>query len=393
MAKIAHNTVVPTAYMNTELTLLNRQLTLQRWPINQKNRTLQAWDSADEYLIHHVDENNLVAEGKAILLINDSFGTLACWYGAKYKIYHLSDSYVSQQGALYNAEQNGVELPPANMLDSLADLPDDIGLVLLKVPKNNGYLEHLLSQLARFTAKNTRVLGAAKTTDIHTSTLKLFEQYLGPTTTSLAKKKSRLIFSSIEQAEKPCPYPVKWPLDGTSMTVVNHANVFSKDSLDIGARLLLKNIPERLNDKTVIDLGCGNGVIGLSILHQSAKAKVIFADESYMAVASAKDSVALNLPDVLPQCRFVVDDCLGSQQDNSADVILCNPPFHQQQAVTDHIAWQMFQDARRVLKKGGQLIIVGNRNLAYHVKLKRLFGNSQTLDANKKFTVLSATKG
>ena len=32
---------------------------------------------------------------------------------------------------------------------------------------------------------------------------------------------------------------------------------------------------------------------------------------------------------------------------------LCNPPFHQQHAVTDHIAWQMFNDSFKALKQGG----------------------------------------
>ncbi len=72
--------------------------------------------------------------------------------------------------------------------------------------------------------------------------------------------------------------------------------------------------------------------------------------------------------------------------------MLCNPPFHQQNAVTDHIAWQMFNDAKKVLRPGGELRIVGNRHLDYHEKLKRLFGGSKLLGSNKKFVVLSAKK-
>lgn len=378
--------------MNTELHLQGRQLTLERWPPNQKNRTLQAWDSADEYLIDHVTEQGLLPEQGRILLINDSFGALACWYSS-YQPYQLSDSFVAQQGALYNAEQNGISISPEQRLNSLSPLPEDIALILIKVPKNNGFLEYVLSQVTQYASPGTQVIAAGKTTDIHTSTLKLFERYIGPTTTSLAKKKSRLIFAQLCNAPMDCPYPVMWPLEGSGLTIVNHANVFSRDSLDIGARLLLNNLPENCQDKKVVDLGCGNGVIGLSLLHKTPQAEVTFVDESHMAVASAKASVALNLPDIAERNHYVVDDCLSSLAGGQTDVVICNPPFHQQQAVTDHIAWQMFKDARRVLKKGGELIIVGNRSLAYHVKLKRLFGNCRTLDANKKFTVLSAIKG
>jgi 16S rRNA G1207 methylase RsmC len=73
-------------------------------------------------------------------------------------------------------------------------------------------------------------------------------------------------------------------------------------------------------------------------------------------------------------------------------LILCNPPFHQQTATTDHIAWQMFKDSFRVLKKGGELRIIGNRQLAYHIKLKRIFGNEKLIASNDKFVTQSAIK-
>jgi 16S rRNA (guanine1207-N2)-methyltransferase len=74
--------------------------------------------------------------------------------------------------------------------------------------------------------------------------------------------------------------------------------------------------------------------------------------------------------------------------------VVCNPPFHQQQAITDHIAWQMFCDAKHVLRTGGQLMVIGNRHLGYDVKLTRLFGkqNVKLVTSNNKFVILQATK-
>ena len=111
-----------------------------------------------------------------------------------------------------------------------------------------------------------------------------------------------------------------------------------------------------------------------------------------MAVASAQSNVANNLPEHLGQCSFNVNDCLTNIDSDSTDLILCNPPFHQQQATTDHIAWQMFKDSYRVLKKGGELRIIGNRQLGYHIKLKRIFSDCQTLVSNQKFVIISAIK-
>ena len=76
----------------------------------------------------------------------------------------------------------------------------------------------------------------------------------------------------------------------------------------------------------------------------------------------------------------------------SADLILCNPPFHQQQIVGDAVSWRMFQQACKVLRPGGSLWVVGNRHLGYHTKLRRLFGNGEVIASNPKFVILRATK-
>ncbi|NQD94767.1 methyltransferase, partial [Pseudomonas sp. CrR25] len=85
-------------------------------------------------------------------------------------------------------------------------------------------------------------------------------------------------------------------------------------------------------------------------------------------------------------------DGLAEQAPDSLDLVLCNPPFHQQQVVGDFLAWRMFQQARAALVKGGELWIVGNRHLGYHAKLKRLFRGVEQVAATPKFVVLKAIK-
>ena len=87
-----------------------------------------------------------------------------------------------------------------------------------------------------------------------------------------------------------------------------------------------------------------------------------------------------------------VHDGLAEQPADSLDLVLCNPPFHQQQVVGDFLAWRMFQQARAALMTGGELWIVGNRHLGYHAKLKRLFRGVEQVAATPKFVVLRATK-
>jgi 16S rRNA (guanine1207-N2)-methyltransferase len=60
--------------------------------------------------------------------------------------------------------------------------------------------------------------------------------------------------------------------------------------------------------------------------------------------------------------------------------------------MTDTTAWRMFSDARRALRPGGELWVIGNRHLGYHLKLRRLFGNSELVAGDAKFVILRTVK-
>lgn len=372
--------------------IYDKNLFLDRFPVGQVNRALVAWDSADEYLINYVNEHNLADSQHKLLIFNDNFGALATNF-SHLNVTSVSDSWISKQGLQYNIEQNGLSLDNITQLTSLDNLPDDITVVLYKIPKSKSLLiDQLISIKAKYN-QNLIFIAADKAKDIHSATLKLFEKYLGTTKTSLAVKKSRLVFAQLDNKQVfPSPFPTVWPLESTPFTISNHSGVYAREKLDIGARHFMKNLPHVKAGTRVIDLGCGNGVIGLTVLAEQPEAEITFVDESYMAVDSARTNISKNLPDQLQQCHFMVNDCLADVEPNSVDLILCNPPFHQQNATTDHIAWQMFRDSHRVLKKGGELRIIGNRQLGYHIKLKRLFGNEKLVANNEKFVTLSAIK-
>jgi len=120
-------------------------------------------------------------------------------------------------------------------------------------------------------------------------------------------------------------------------------------------------------------------------------AKLIFLDVSFMAVESARQSFESAFAQTR-EAKFQVNDCLTRIEENSADLILNNPPFHQDNAVGDDVAWKMFQQSKRVLKKKGELLVIGNRHLGYHIKLKKIFNNCEVVATNKKFVILRSVK-
>lgn len=361
-------------------------LPLQRYP-QDSDPTLQAWDAADEYLLNELATSDL-ADGP-LLIFNDSFGALGCALHGRQPV-SISDSWLAQEACRRNLAANALPGDAVTLLDSLAPLPAAPALVIIKIPKTLALLEQQLLALREVVTPQTRILGAARVKDIHTSTLNLFERLLGPTTTSLAVKKARLIHCTPTCPGTPQnPYPTCWPLAGTDWLIHNHANVFSRGSLDIGARFFLEYLPQARSGD-IADLGCGNGVIGLAALAANPQATLHFFDESHMALASSRQNVQHNRPQDLARCHFHLGNSLQAVADASLDLVLCNPPFHQQHALTDQLAWQMFTDARRCLRTGGELLIIGNRHLGYHVRLPRLFSRVETVAANQKFVILRA---
>jgi 16S rRNA (guanine1207-N2)-methyltransferase len=155
--------------------------------------------------------------------------------------------------------------------------------------------------------------------------------------------------------------------------------------------MLIEHMPVADRFRRIVDLGCGNGVLGIVAAAFNPHASLLFRDESYMAVASA----SANFGHAFAQTRdaeFSVNDCLNGVAAESQDLVLVNPPYHQQHSVGDALAWRMFKDARRVLRQDGELRIVGNRHLGYHAKLRKLFGNCETIASDSKFVVLGSIK-
>ncbi|MEE9491784.1 MAG: methyltransferase [Gammaproteobacteria bacterium] len=378
-----------------ELTIFSGQFSLERLPKIQKNK-LRAWDAADELILTYLHEQKLLSNLiNPVLLVNDAFGALAI---ALHEIerHSWSDSLLSHQATTENLQRNNIQAENYQPVQSIDPLPATYDLVLIKIPKTLALLEYQLSQLKPHISVNTTIIAAGMSKHIHTSTLNYFEKIIGATTTSLATKKARLIYSQHnQQAAAKIGYPKTIIDEALDLQLSNHANVFSKDSLDIGARFMIEQmqqyLPEQRNCQHIIDLGCGNGVLGIIAKRLQPQAHISFIDESYMAIDSAKTNFNQNIQSDQNRsdASFLTNDCL-EKWNNKADLILCNPPFHQAHSIGDQIAWKMFRQSKDQLNKGGELWIIGNRHLAYHSKLKRLFGNCQTLASNKKFVVLKA---
>lgn len=378
---------------------------LARFPEDPRD-PLRAWDAADEYLLRQlkgdeplkgIEDAGPTDLSGTVVVVGDRWGALATSL-AEHSPVQITDSFLGRQATRANLARNGIDADAVRLL-SVRDIPPErIDVLLVRVPKSLALLEDQLHRLAPAVHADTVVVGTGMVTEIHTSTLKLFERIIGRTRTSLAVKKARLIFSTPDPglARTTGPWPLRYalPADAGALagrTVTNHAGIFCAERLDIGTRFFLRNLPKRRGPERVVDLGCGNGVIGTAAALANPEASVTFIDESFSAVASAEATYRDNA-DSAAKAEFLVGDGLSGVPAGSVDLVLNNPPFHSHQATTDATARRMFDGARRALRSGGELWVIGNRHLGYHVKLRRLFGNCEVVASDPKFVVLRAVK-
>lgn len=365
------------------------QLDLVRVP-DQPNDPLQAFDAADEYLLAHLHEQAPDAATR-VLVLNDSFGALATSLAPHVRVTSSGDSHLGFLGLQRNLARNGLAADALRFVPANEIVEGPFDRVLIRVPKTLALMEEQLIRLQGQLAPGATVVAAGMVKHLPHAAGDLLEKYIGPMQASLAVKKARLLVAT--QADRPrarSPYPTRYLLEKPRIELLNHANVFCREGLDIGTRAFLPHLPKRLDATRVADLGCGNGVLGITYALANPAAQLTLVDESYMAVQSAVDNWRTALGERAVEVR--PGDGLAEQPADSLDLVLCNPPFHQQQVVGDFLAWRMFVQARDALVTGGELWIVGNRHLGYHAKLKRLYRGVEQVAATPKFVILKATK-
>ena len=371
------------------LTTPYAELDLIRQP-EQANDPLQAFDAADEYLLAQLHAQAPDANCR-VLVLNDSFGALAASLAGRLQVVSSGDSHLAHLALEKNLARNGLPFDSVPFVPASERWQGPFDRVLVRVPKTLALLEEQLIRLQGHLAPGAQVIAGAMIKHLPHAAGDLMEKYIGPVQASLAQKKARLLTATL--AERPVarsPYPSRYRLDAPALELVNHANVFCREGLDIGTRAFLPHLPRDLGNARVADLGCGNGVLAVASALTNPDAQYTLVDESYMAVQSAQENWQAALGE--RPATFVAADGLAGVEKQSLDVVLCNPPFHQQQVVGDFLAWRMFQQAREALVVGGALYIVGNRRLGYHSKLARLFRGVEQVAATPKFVILKARK-
>lgn len=175
---------------------------------------------------------------------------------------------------------------------------------------------------------------------------------------------------------------------GTTFTLATRPGVFSWEHLDEAAGILADLM--RIDDgDTVLDLGCGAGVLGVVAARQTPSGRVLLLDADADAVRCARRTVALA---GCANVEVVASDVTAGAGARRFDVVVSNPPFHLGKGTELAIPRAFIEQAYDRLVPGGRLYLVANRTLPYERLIAECFGEVRTAHDGRRFKVIGGVR-
>ncbi len=366
------------------MTSLSKKITIHRYPPTT-NKSLQAWNAGDEYILHKL--NNIKLTGKNVSIFNDRFGFLSC------HLYSLDPSIVvhrkSQEKSIkMNLENNQLQTDtvPFPTLFSESSILSDISL--LQIPKSLDLFRFFLHNVSQSLSDDGMVICAFMTKYFTPAMLEIAEEYFEEIEQSLARKKSRILILKKKKSLTEDSFINSVPFsfnDGEPEKIKQYPGVFSSGNIDYATQFLIDTLRLTDDDKTVLDLGSGNGVIARSVQISNPGAELHLMDDSILAVESSKLNVEKH------NSHFHWSDSLKDLPKTGFEMIISNPPFHFGHETNIEVSLRLFKEVAEVLNTGGRFVCVANQHLNYKVHLDKLFSSVNILAQNKKFIIYEAS--
>jgi len=362
---------------------------LRRWP-DVEAPELVAHDATDRLLLDEAEPRLL--DGPPVVVIGDRYGalTLGAIAGGASSVRVHQDALSGERALAANAARLGVPLDAVVHHDLDPALVDGARLVLVQLPRSLDALDEIAALVAAHADPGVVVLAGGRLKHMTRAMNDVLGRHLGQVSAGLARQKSRLLTASGPLPGGSVPWPRSQHHADLGLTVVAHGAAFAGSGVDIGTRQLLALVDRMPEVASVVDLGCGTGLLAAAYARRASAALVVATDQSSAAVSSARATIAAaGLADRVEVRRADGGDSLP---EGAADLVLLNPPFHVGATVHTAIAQKLFDDAARLLRPGGELWTVYNSSLAYRAALERTVGPTRQVSRSPKFTVTASTR-
>lgn len=179
---------------------------------------------------------------------------------------------------------------------------------------------------------------------------------------------------------------INYYINGENIKFYTDNGVFSKKGIDFGSSLLLKNL-EISNQKTILDVGCGYGTLGISIAVLHPTTQVMMVDVNERALELVRKNIVLNKVD-----NATCTESFAYQNvKNKYDMIVTNPPIRAGKKVVHEI----ILDSINYLNDDGELWCVIQKKQGSPSAIKKLeetFGNVQVVITDKGYQIIKSIK-
>lgn len=153
--------------------------------------------------------------------------------------------------------------------------------------------------------------------------------------------------------------------------LLSASGLFSKDRIDKGSKLLIEKSIIK-NNSSVLDLGCGYGVVGICIT-KKYNTNTTFTDINERAIELTKKNCKIHK---IKNYSIIQSNSFQNIKEKF-DTILLNPP----QTAGKELCFEMISTSKNFLNMGGSLQIVarhkkGGESLSKY--MQEIFGNLST---------------
>jgi len=356
--------------------LSSNKYDIVRYP-SSDNKSLKAWNTADEYVLEYLDKNEISIEN--VVIYNDRFGFLSSYLNDLSPIIVI-DNKSQEKSINSNISLNGLDTSKSEFITPLDKLESPLKLSIIKIPKSMELFRLYLNQLSEDLDDDSTVICGFMTKYFTTQMLDIAKEYFNQVEQSLAWKKSRLLILSKPKQKKSSSIINEISLND-NIKIQQYFGVFSAKNIDYATQYLIENLNLLETDNKIMDLASGNGVLAYVINEKKTDCEIHLVDDSFLAIESSK----LNLKG--ENTHFHYSDNLKEFDENSFDLVVSNPPSHFENETNIDISINLFKEAKRVLKIGGHFQLVASKHLNFKTHLVKIFDEVIITAENSKFIV------
>ncbi|ODM26716.1 class I SAM-dependent methyltransferase [Acetivibrio mesophilus] len=163
------------------------------------------------------------------------------------------------------------------------------------------------------------------------------------------------------------------------------AGVFSKKKVDFGSDLLIRSIPPIAGN--ILDIGCGYGVIGISLALLNPNSKITMIDINERAVDLASENIRLN---GIANANVLKSDGF-SNVTGTFEAIVSNPPIR----TGKKVIYPIFENSINFLNPGGSIYLVIQKKQGANSAidfLKSVYGNCEVINKKGGYWIIKSTK-